>query len=64
MAAALAIALLSMPGAGAIGDIVHVLDPVAYAGSVVFIIAACLLAAWIPASRAARIDPMLTLRQE
>jgi hypothetical protein len=64
MAAALAIALLSMPGAGAIGDIVHVLDPVAYAGSVVFVIAACLLAAWIPASRAARIDPMLTLRQE
>jgi predicted permease len=64
LAAALAIALLSMPGAGAIGEIVHVLDPVAYAGSVLFIVAACLLAASIPASRAARIDPMQTLRQE
>ena len=64
LAAALAIALLSTPGAGAIGDIVHVLDPVAYAGSVLFIIAACLLAASIPASRAARLDPMQTLRQE
>jgi ABC-type lipoprotein release transport system permease subunit len=28
------------------------------------IIAACLLAAWIPASRASRVDPMKTLRQE
>jgi ABC-type antimicrobial peptide transport system permease subunit len=64
LAAALAIAILSMPGAGAIGDIVHVLDPVAYAGSVLFIIAACLVAASIPASRAARIDPMQTLRQD
>jgi predicted permease len=64
LAAALAIALLSMPGAGAIGDIVHVLDPVAYIGSILFIIAACLLAASIPASRAARIDPMQTLRQD
>lgn len=64
LAAALAIGLLSTPGAGAIGDIVHVLDPVAYAGSLLFIIAACLLAASIPASRAARIDPMQTLRQD
>ena len=64
LAAALAIALLSTPGAGAIGDIVHVLDPVAYAGSVLFIVAACLLAASIPAARAARLDPMRTLRQD
>ena len=64
LAAALAITLLSLPGSGAIGDIVHVLDPVAYVGSVLFIIAACLLAASIPASRAARIDPMQTLRQD
>jgi ABC-type lipoprotein release transport system permease subunit len=30
----------------------------------VVIVVACLLAAWIPASRAAKIDPMKTLRQE
>jgi ABC-type lipoprotein release transport system permease subunit len=29
----------------------------------VLVIAACLLAAWIPAARAARVDPMRTLRQ-
>ena len=32
--------------------------------SLVVIIAACLLAAWLPAARAARVDPMRTLRQE
>ena len=64
LAAALAVGLLSIPDAGPIGDIVHVLDPIAYVGSVLFIIAACLLAASIPASRAARIDPMQTLRQD
>jgi ABC-type lipoprotein release transport system permease subunit len=42
---------------------VHVTDPVAYAASLMVIVAACLLAAWIPATRAARIDPMQTLRQ-
>ena len=47
-----------------IGEIVHVTDPVAYAASLIVIIAACLLAAWIPASRASRVDPMQTLRQE
>ena len=47
-----------------IGEIVHVTDPVAYIGSLLVIIAACLVAAWIPASRAARVDPMKTLRQE
>jgi putative ABC transport system permease protein len=64
LAAGLAIALLSTAGAGAIGNIVHVLDPIAYAGSLSLIIAACLLAAAIPAARAARLDPMSTLRQD
>ena len=39
-------------------------DPVAYVASLLVIVAACLLAAWIPAARAARLDPMRTLRQE
>jgi ABC-type lipoprotein release transport system permease subunit len=47
-----------------ISKIVHVTDPVAYLSSVLVIVVACLFAAWIPASRAAQVDPMKTLRQE
>ena len=43
-----------------IAVIVRVTDPIAYAGSLLLIVAACLLAAWIPATRAARLDPMRT----
>ncbi len=64
LAATLATALLALPFGGLISQIVHVSDPVAYAGSLVVIIAACLVAAWIPATRAARVDPMKSLRQE
>jgi predicted permease len=64
LAAVLATALLAMPAGALIGEIVHVADPVAYGASLIVIIAACLLAAWIPAARAARVDPMRTLRQE
>jgi ABC-type antimicrobial peptide transport system permease subunit len=39
-------------------------DPVAYLASLGAIVASCLLAAWIPAARAAKVDPMRTLRQE
>lgn len=63
-AAGLAALLLATPAAAGIGQIVHVLDPVAYAGSLLIIIAACLVAASIPATRAARLDPTLTLRQQ
>jgi putative ABC transport system permease protein len=63
-AAALAALLLSTPAAAGIGAIVHVLDPVAYAAGVSIIITACLVAASIPAARAARLDPTVTLRQE
>jgi FtsX-like permease family len=63
-AAGLAALLLATPAPAGIGEIVHVLDPVAYAVSLVIIIAACLVAASIPAARAARIDPTWTLRQE
>jgi ABC-type antimicrobial peptide transport system permease subunit len=64
LAATLATVLIATPFGAFISEIVHVTDPVAYAASMIVIIAACLLAAWIPATRAARVDPMQTLRQE
>jgi ABC-type antimicrobial peptide transport system permease subunit len=63
-AAALAVLLLATPAAATIGAIVQVFDPVAYVASLLIIIAACLLAASIPAARAARLDPAQALRQE
>ena len=64
LAAALATAVLATPAGALISQIVHVTDPVAYLASLGVIVAACLLAAWIPAARAAKVDPMRTLRQE
>jgi predicted permease len=64
LAAALAAAVLATPAGALISQIVHVTDPVAYLASLAVIVAACLLAAWIPAARAAKVDPMRTLRQE
>ena len=63
-AAALSKLLLSTAGAATLGRIVHVLDPVAYAAGLLIVLAACLTAAAIPAARAARVDPMQTLRAE
>ena len=64
LAAALATAVLATPVGALIAQIVHVTDPAAYLGSLGVIVAACLLAAWIPAARAAKVDPMRTLRHE
>ena len=64
LAATLATVLIATPLGALLAVIVHVADPVAYAASLLVIIAACVIAAWIPASRAARVDPMQTLRQE
>jgi predicted permease len=63
-AAGLSALLLATPGAALIGQIVHVLDPLAYGTSLLLIMTACLAAASIPAARAARLDPTRTLRQE
>ncbi len=64
LATTLATALLATEFGAFISQIVHVTDPIAYAASLLVIVAACLLAVWIPATRAARVDPMQTLRQE
>jgi hypothetical protein len=64
LAAALATLVLSTEFGAMIAKIVHVTDPIAYLSSLAVIVVACLFAAWIPASRAARVDPMKTLRQE
>ena len=64
LAMTLATALIASRFGALISEIVRVTDPIAYAASLLVIVAACLLAAWIPATRAARVDPMQTLRQE
>jgi predicted permease len=64
LAAGLAKLLLTTPAAATIGNIVHVLDPIAYGAGLLIIIAACLAAASIPAMRAARFDPSQMLRQQ
>jgi predicted permease len=62
--AALGAALLATPAAELIGSTVRLLDPVAYAAGLLWIVAACTCAALIPALRAARIDPIGALRQD
>jgi predicted permease len=42
----------------------HLLDPVAYLSSVLVIVTSCVLAVSVPALRAARIDPIATLRKD
>jgi predicted permease len=64
LAASLAAVLLAIPDGAMIAAVVHVTDPIAYTASLLVIVVACLLAAWIPAMNAARLDPMQTLRQD
>jgi ABC-type antimicrobial peptide transport system permease subunit len=64
LAASLATVLVASPAAGPITQMVRVTDPVAYLTSLLSIVAACLFAAWIPAARAARLDPKQTLKHE
>ena len=64
LAVAVAIVLMSTPAASEIGGVVDVLDPVAYVASALIIATACVLAVSVPALRAARIDPIATLRKD
>jgi predicted permease len=63
LAAGLAIVLMSTLGSGS-GNTVRVFDPMAYAASLLVIVIACVLAASVPAVRAARVDPIATLRND
>ena len=63
LAAGLAIVLVSTLGSE-IGNTVRVFDPMAYAASLLVIVIACVLAASVPALRAARVDPIATLRND
>jgi len=64
LAAALAIVLRAAPDGSELGAWVDVFDPVAYATSLLLIVAASMLATLVPALRAARLDPIATLRQD
>jgi len=64
LAASLTTILIAAGAAAPMTEIVRVTDPIAYVAGFLTILAACLLAAWIPAARAARLDPMQTLRQD
>ena len=64
LAAVVAIVLMTTPIAAEIGDSIDVLDPGAYAASLLVIVASCVLAVSLPALRAARIDPIATLRKD
>jgi predicted permease len=64
LTAALGALLLTTSAAEAIGSSVRLFDPLAYAGSLFCIVAACACAALVPALRATRIDPLTALRRE
>ena len=64
LAAALATVLTASSAVSPTGGTVRVFDPVAYGSSLLIIVTACALAASVPALRAARIDPIATLRKD
>jgi predicted permease len=64
LALALGVVLISTPAGAYIGAVVRLFDPLAYGTSLLFIVSSCAIAALIPALRAARIDPIATLRQD
>jgi ABC-type antimicrobial peptide transport system permease subunit len=64
LAPVVAIILLSTPLADTVGAVVRPFDPLAYTASFVIIVATCVSAAFLPARRAAKIDPMAKLRAD
>jgi predicted permease len=63
LTAALAGALLATPAAAAIGDSVHLFDPIAYAGTLLCVVGACAASALVPAWRAGRVAPVAAMRE-
>ena len=57
-------ALLATPAAESIGAIVNLLDPLAYAASLLAVVVTCAGAALVPALRASRVDPVASLRRD
>jgi hypothetical protein len=55
---------MATPAASEIGGWVDVFGPVAYAANALVIATACLIAVSVPTLRAARIDPIATLRND
>ncbi|HLG54139.1 MAG TPA: ABC transporter permease [Vicinamibacterales bacterium] len=64
LAGAVATVLMATPAAAQIRESVDVFDPVAYIASALVIATASLIAVSVPTLRAARIDPMATLRKD
>lgn len=57
-------ALLATPAAEAIGSMVSLFDPLAYAMSLLAVVVTCAGAALVPALRAGRVNPVAALRQD
>jgi ABC-type antimicrobial peptide transport system permease subunit len=66
LAGGLANALVAVAGSadGSMTALLRAFDPAAYAAGVLVIVVACVVAASVPALRAARIDPVTALKQE
>ena len=64
LAGTVAIVLMTTPVAAEISSDIDVFDPVAYVVSLLVIVTSCALAVSVPALRAARIDPIATLRKD
>ena len=64
MALGILAALLMMRSIQSLLFDIHAVDPITFAGVIVVLSAAAVLASWLPARRAARVDPVIAMRAE